>query len=191
MRLRVRRLEREDLRARVAWFNHPDVYMYMTVEVPMSLAATERWFQNASVDANRRDFAFAVSSKEEEITVAMGGLVDIDRHHGRAELYMLVGPEHRGMGYGRAVLRWLCNFGFGSLGLHRIYLTTIDCNERAQRLYGLHGFREEGRLRKHLFHLGEFRDRLVFGLLRDEWELKTWAVLSRPLELEINVDEGA
>ncbi len=191
MRLTVRRLEREHLTLRVSWFNHPDVFKYMTLDVPMSLAATERWFQNASVNQHRRDFCFLLASDDDEVPVAMGGLVDIDRHHSRAELYMLVGPEYSGRGIGRAVLRWLCNYGFNSLGLQRIYLTTVAGNERAENLYRSHGFEEEGRLRRHLYHLGDFKDRLMFGLLRHEWETMRWAVVNRTLELEIDVDARA
>lgn len=190
LKLRVRRLERDDLALRVSWFNHPEVYRYMTLDVPMSLAATERWFQSASVDEKRRDFAFDLWSEQEIRPVAMGGLIDINWHHSRAELYMLVSPQHFGRKIGRQVLRWMCNYGFSALGLQRIYLTTVEDNRRAQKLYRSHGFQEEGRLRKHLYHLGKYKDRIIFGLLRDEWEQATWAAVSRSVELEIDFEES-
>lgn len=45
----------------------------------------------------------------------------------------------------------------------------IDFNERSLRMHRKLGFREEGRLRKIDFKNGEYHDRVMFGLLREEW----------------------
>lgn len=188
MTIRVRRLEPHDLPTRVAWLNAPAIHAYMTLNVPMSLGETQQWYQRAASNELRRDFVFAeVASGQEKRLVSMGGLVDIDLRHSRAELYMMVHPERQGRGIGRLTVRWLCNFGFNSLRLNRIYLTTLAHNERARRLYERHGFVFEGRLRRHLLHGGQYVDRMVHGLLRDEWLHQPWAIVDSPVPLEVTV----
>lgn len=171
----VRRLEREDLQTRVAWFNQQSVYRQMTFDIPSSLADTEEWFSRNRLNRNRADFCFFLRDDENEVTrVAMGGLVDISQRHRRAEIYVVVNPEMTGRGIGQKTVQWLCNYGFSELNLMRIYLFTLPDNARAQRLYELSGFVREGVLRQHVYHRNNLTDRHVYGLLRKEWLQQPW-----------------
>lgn len=174
-RIIVRRLEREDLEARVAWFNHPSTYEQMTIDIPVSLAGTEEWFSRNRLNRSRADFCLFTQNEEGAMTrAAMCGLVDIDSYHRRAELYVAVNPEMTGRGIGRKAVQWLCNYGFSELNLLKIYLFTFPQNQRAQRLYERTGFVLEGILRQHVFHRGRFTDRCAYGILRDEWLKQQW-----------------
>jgi diamine N-acetyltransferase len=176
MKILVRRLEYSDLSTRVEWFNTPSVYQQMTLSVPMSLSDTQKWFTQNTLNPRRLDFSFLIQSSEhkEYDLGAMGGLVDIDNCHQRAELYILVKPGMTGQGIGQRSVRWLCNYGFLHLSLIRIYLYTIEGNDKARQLYTRNGFSHEGILRKHLFHNGNFEDRYIQGLLRSEWQALPW-----------------
>jgi len=180
--IRARRLEADDLPARVQWFNSPAVYEQMAIDAPLSLSGTRQWYTSAVLSDRRRDFTFEDVSQVGRL-VAMGGLTDISRQHGHAELYIVVNPELHGRGFGSAAVRWLCNYGFIQLGLHRIYLHTMGFNDGARRLYERLGFVSEGMLRQHTMHHGHYVDRFVHGLLRTEWANQSWAA-SRPLRLE-------
>ena len=50
------------------------------------------------------------------------------------------------------------------LGLRRLYLTVLEDNHRAIRAYEKCGFVAEGRLRKHAYKRGEFRDLIFMGI---------------------------
>lgn len=180
--LTVRRLEREDLATRVEWFNAPAVCNQMTIHPPLSLANTNQWFTNNILSDSRRDFTFLLQEQGDDDLVAMGGLVDIDNWHRRAELYIVVNPRMTAQGIGRQSIQWLCNFGFIQLNLSRIYLCTLEDNDGARRLYGRLGFVREGRLRKHIYHNGTLVDRYVQGLLKEEWKETPWHA-SPPLSL--------
>ena len=159
----VRRLELQDLEARVEWFNSPSVYRYMSIEVPMSLADTELWFANSRQNPQRRDFVVLLRDDGQESPVAMCGLTSIDSRSRNAELYIMADPERQGRGYGTIAVTWLCNYGFCELGLYRIYLTVLAHNARARRLYERLGFALEGTLRHHVYCGGAYCDRLLFG----------------------------
>jgi len=189
MELIVRRLEWEDLPERVAWFNTPSVYTNMLVEVPMSLARTQRWFEDRVADECHQDFSFLMRSQGEWPSLcAMGGLTDISPRHRSGELYVVVRPGETRRGIGSAVVKWLCNYGFLRLGLWRIQLHTFEHNEAARRLYEMLGFVHEGVLRESALHHGDFANRHVQALLRPEWEKQPWR-LEGPLPLSTNTEE--
>ncbi|MFF4120218.1 GNAT family N-acetyltransferase [Streptomyces sp. NPDC001714] len=59
---------------------------------------------------------------------------------------------------------------FGAYCLNRLELDTWSGNERAVRAFTRLGFREEGRRRSAVLVRGERYDRVLFGMLREEWE---------------------
>ncbi len=184
-RVVARRLEPEDLPYRVDWFNSPEIHSQMTIETPISLATTRQWFTRHQMNERRRDFTFLESPDESPGTpIAMGGLLDIDGVHGHAELYILVAPGRSGQGYGSRATRWLCNFGFVVLELHRVYLYTLHTNPGARKMYERIGFTHEGILREHVRHQGARVDRHVQSILRSEWERLSWRQ-DAPLSFEV------
>lgn len=193
--IHVRKLEKRDLPTRVKWFNALPVYTQMPLEIPISLADTEEWFMRNRLNDHRRDFSFVIEQGEAEVIVAMGGLVDINHYHRRAELYMVVNPELFGKGIGGQATRWLCNFGFVVLDLRRIYLFTLYGNERARRMYESIGFLQEGVLRQHHFHNGAYHDRCIYGLLKSDWQKQPWSITEGPISFEFslaqNIEIGA
>jgi len=188
MRIAVRRLEYKDLSERVAWFNTPSIYTQMLIDVPLSIAGTEKWFRERVLDERHHDFVFLICRSDAEPNLcAMGGLTDVSYRHRRAELYVVVRPGETGRGIGSAVVKWLCNYGFLQLNLWRIQLYTFHENERARRVYERLGFIHEGVLRGHVFHQGRFADRHIQSLLRCDWERQPWR-LEEPLPLTVEVD---
>ena len=100
----------------------------------------------------------------------MGGLTGIDRETNRAELYIFVNPDLQGHGIGEKATQLLCEYGFGTIGLDKIYLQTNGSNHAAQRVYRKVGFSLEGRLRNETIVNNAVDDRLCFGLLKSEFE---------------------
>ena len=56
------------------------------------------------------------------------------------------------------------------MNLNRVYLRVYAENERAVRCYRACGFREEGRLREHVYFDGHYGDVLEMAVLRREFE---------------------
>ncbi|TFK40556.1 acyl-CoA N-acyltransferase [Crucibulum laeve] len=78
-------------------------------------------------------------------------------------------PEFWRKGYGEEASRFVIDYGFRSLGLHRISLGVFEGNDRAIALYRRLGFVDEGTLRKQLWKDGGWWDVYLMGLLEDEW----------------------
>ncbi len=71
---------------------------------------------------------------------------NIDTFHGEAELGITVGEKSCwGKGYGSAAVALLLEYLLGRQGFRRIYLKTLDWNERARRCFISAGFAEYSR----------------------------------------------
>lgn len=74
-----------------------------------------------------------------------------------------------GQGYGTDAMRLAVRYAFTELNLHRISLTVLGTNPRAQRAYEKAGFVVEGRQRGLSHYDGQRVDEVYMGLLREEW----------------------
>jgi RimJ/RimL family protein N-acetyltransferase len=87
-----------------------------------------------------------------------------------AEIGCELAPEHWGRRYPLEMGRWLLQFGFTELRLHRVYSHCIAGNRGAVALAEALGMKQEGRLRENVKIRGERHDTLIHGILRHEWE---------------------
>lgn len=164
--MKLRKLELKDLPSRVEWMNHPKVYQSMHFDVPVLLEKTKQWFDNVKKNPNRSDVVF----EEKGMLVGMGGLTNINRLTGKAELYVFINPNLQAGGLGTKAVEMLCRFGFDELKLNKIYLETNENNYAAIRVYEKCGFLLEGTLREeYLSEEGQLLNRLYFGLLKKEF----------------------
>ena len=83
--------------------------------------------------------------------------------------YGLTKPEYRGKGYTTDAAKTILKYGFGHLGLERISAATQEENIGSQRVLEKCGFKLEGRERKAEYLHGKRYDRLMYGLLADEF----------------------
>ena len=173
MTIKARRISQGDLAERARWINDDSVGPQLAILGEVTEETTRKWWEANRARADRLDVAFEAS--DYTAPVAMGGLVSIDATHARSELYVFVRPDALGRGYGGSSVEWLCNYGFGHYDLRKIFLYTMESNQRANNLYRKLGFTLEGLLREHMIHRGQAVNRCVFGLLRHEWKGLSWS----------------
>lgn len=163
--IKVRALTEYDLETRVEWMNSPAIYETMHYEIPIRIENTRQWFLSNLSNPTRRDFVF---EDENGAVVAMGGLTGIDSDNYKAELYIFVHPTRQGEGLGTRTTYLLCQFGFGVMGLRKIFLYTDSSNLGARKVYEKVGFKLEGCLRQENVKHGTREDRLYYGLFSHE-----------------------
>lgn len=156
--LYYRRVEREDLAHRVRWLNDPEINQTLTFDVPVSQASTEAWFGKTVLDSSKVNLMFFVRSGDNYVPLGFGGFINVDMKNQRAELYITIGnKEHQGKGFGKELVNFLTDFGFNHLGLEKIYLSTLEHNDRALQLYLRCGFEKEGFFARHIMHQGQLK----------------------------------
>lgn len=136
-----------------------------------TLPEFEEQIRSQRVTDGRR--LFTIEAEGEDGPVVIGSITfrGLDRISHRATIGMAIGDKrYWGRGYGTEAVRQFVRFLFTSYNLHRIDIDTFADNERAIRCYKKVGFVEEGRLRKALWTTKGYRDQVMMGLLREEWE---------------------
>jgi [ribosomal protein S5]-alanine N-acetyltransferase len=167
----LRPLVREDLSGRYsAWLNDSEVMCYMESGIfPSTPDDLEKFFRE--VTGSRNQVIMAVADKKTHQHIGNVKLGPIDWVHRRAHFGILIGErKFWGKGVGAEATRMAVEYGFGRLNLNRIDLGVYAEHEAAVRCYEGVGFKIEGRLRRDLFHHGEYKDRLWMGLLRAEYK---------------------
>lgn len=163
----LRALELSDLERTHKWHNDPELYKMLGGTFRYTSRATEE-------DWLRRKQTYSVSVSEVNLAVCLAEslqhigniyLRNMDWVARNAELHIFIGePDQRSKGYGEAAVRLLINYAFQDLGLLRLYLFVLEDNTPAMRVYEKCGFIVEGKLRRHAFKEGKFKDVLVMGI---------------------------
>jgi [ribosomal protein S5]-alanine N-acetyltransferase len=86
--------------------------------------------------------------------------------------YWLV-PEVHGEGYGTEAVSLLVEYVFRTYDAPTVKAKVFDYNAASRSLLESLGFAEEGRTLAGSFVDGEYRDDLIYGLLREEWRVET------------------
>ena len=74
----------------------------------------------------------------------------------------------RGKGYAKEAVKLLVAYLFAGYPVERIIAFTEQENGPAQRVLKKNGFVQEGNLRRSIFRDGQWRDILIYGILRQE-----------------------
>ena len=147
-------------------FAHP-------TEVPIlgqSSENADKWFDEIQKDQGNRHVRLGICLKDGRV-IGDVALQDIDRQNRSCSVGMgIARAQDRGKGYGKQALALILDYGFGILGLERIWASTSDLNAAAQECLINGGFTLEGTERHALWLLSAYHDRLIFGILREEWE---------------------
>jgi RimJ/RimL family protein N-acetyltransferase len=92
----------------------------------------------------------------------------VPRSSGAIEIGAALFPEFRGRGLGTDAQRRLVDYLFATSTVRRLQAGTEVANVAEQRALEKVGFTREGVLRGLNFRLGEWRDSVIYGLLRGD-----------------------
>ena len=111
--------------------------------VTITRQRTEQWLASRTGQTDRADFAILATVDGAFLGEAVLNNFDPDVASANFRI-MLAGPQVFGRGFGTAATRMVLDYGFDTVGLHRIHLEVFDINPRARRMYEKCGFRYEG-----------------------------------------------
>jgi len=171
----LRGLDMSDLDRMHAWHNDRELYeMHGGPFRFISRQATQTWLEQKTGYA-----ANGPTATEVNLAMCVRGT---DKHVGNiylhqinwisrnAELRIFIGdPAERSKGYGKSAIRQLLSYAFRDLGLVKVHLGVLDDNPAARASYERIGFIAEGRLRKHAFKQGTWKDVVLMGILAEDY----------------------
>ncbi|WP_323760607.1 GNAT family protein [Maricaulis sp.] len=166
-RLLLRPLVPDDAEALFPALGDPDTMTYWSRPAFTTVAAARAHLVTSTRSASVRTWAICRPSDPGD---ALGWVVLMDRKDGVAETGYIIRPDARRAGIVSEAVSRILAYGFGELGLRRIYADTDPDNCGSIAVLKKLGFTLEGRLRGQWnTHLG-IRDSLIFGRLAAEWQ---------------------
>lgn len=185
-RIRFRGIEKDDLAIFIKWFNDPEVLRGTGIYLPLSMADQEDWFEamrkrpvdehNLAIEVSLPGMrAVDVADEPGEPGWKLIGscsFFNLDHHNRCSEFGITIGEKsYWNKGYGTEAVRLLCQHGFNTLNLNRIYLRVFETNPGAVRAYEKAGFMHEGRQRQAEFREGKYIDVIVMSILKEEYTI--------------------
>ncbi|MEW6406445.1 MAG: GNAT family protein [Chloroflexota bacterium] len=173
-RVRLRAIERDDVKRYYEWVNDPEVTRSLALYLPMSNQDEEQWFERVSHgDPNEKPLAIEVRDGDGWKLIGNCGVFGIEWVNSSAELGIMIGDKTCwNQGHGTEVMILLLRHCFETLNLHRVFLRVYADNTRGLRAYEKAGFVEEGRMREAVFKHGKYDDVVFMGVLRSEWNAR-------------------
>jgi len=164
-------INEEDILEFQKWFN--DVSFMRNYDVVSAIPKNTEDIKDMFSEITKCNTAyiFAVKELKEQKLIGVTGFENISWNNGTALIYIGIGEEKsRGQGHGTEAFKLTIEFGFEELNFHRIYLTVLEYNEPAIKLYEKLGFKREGVYREFIHRDGKRYDMYLYGLLRHEWD---------------------
>lgn len=167
----LRALDVNDANEFYAWSCDREVTQYSlsSYAYPQSKVDISTWL--SGINANSKCVSFGICSIETGTLIGYAGIASISTLNRCGEYFILIGNKaYWGQGIGTEVTKMITDYGFNTLGLHRIELTAYSKNTSALHAYEKAGYVHEGVKRQSGFRNGEFVDKVMMAVLAPDWK---------------------
>lgn len=174
-RLRLREFSEDDWRATWPYESNPDVVRYMShgVRTPEESLKYIQDSMATALESPRRIHDLAVVLREDGRLIGRVGLKVVDAEQREGALWYILNPSWWGSGYISEAAGAMLDFGFTTLGLHRVWADCDPRNTGSVRVMQRLGMRPEAHFRENVFLKGEWCDSLIHAILDREWAARS------------------
>lgn len=168
----LRPLTESDVPLLVRWINDPETREFLGTSVPMMEGFEREWVRKLSQQhVDMQNIVLMIETLGDCKPIGLMGLHKINLKDRSATTGAVIGEaEFRGKGYGVASKMHLLKYAFRDLNLNRVTSTVISGNDRSVAYSRRCGYVQEGVIREAVFRGGRYRDHILLGVLRPEWE---------------------
>ncbi|KAE9404065.1 acyl-CoA N-acyltransferase [Gymnopus androsaceus JB14] len=114
-------------------------------------------------------FYAIIETKENSEWAGFINLFNAENKNRAATVSIALLPAFWGQGYATEALRFIVDYSFRELALHRVNLQVLGHNAAAIKLYKKVGFVEEGVQRKAGWSDGKWQDVIWMAMLDEDW----------------------
>ena len=170
-RLVLREMMLDDVEFYFHHFNNDKIVEDCCFPGPKCLEAAKEELERYCIKPfkENRGIRWGIVVKGSKDLIATCGYYDWNKTARRAEIGYDLDPAYWGQGLMTEALHAALKFGFEEMELNRIQAITDSKNTRSIKLVHRLGFKEEGVLRQRSYFNGQFRDDVIFSLLKKEW----------------------
>ncbi len=118
----------------------------------------------------RAKILLAVERRDDDRLVGEVSLIWRSVADQQAEIGYILHPDAHGQGFATEAALALLAFGFGEVGLHRIYARCDARNLASARVMQRLGMVQEAHFREHTHVKGQWDEELIYAILDREWQ---------------------
>lgn len=169
----LREISENDLPLINKWRN--DVKLISLLGTPfrhINLETDFEWFQNYLKNRDTQVRCAIIDEKTDHI-LGIASLTGINHINKNCEFHIMIGDnKNRNKGVGTIATQKMVEHAFRNLNMHKIWLTVLEHNISAIKVYEKIGFKKEGLLKEAVFKEGRFRNLFYMALLESEYKFK-------------------
>jgi RimJ/RimL family protein N-acetyltransferase len=171
-RLLLRPLHQDDLPHLQQYATRPEFYRYLPIveQTPDTVAAFLEQRLAEAKDPENQHWVFALEPYGAGHLIGTVRLSITSKDHRIADTGYGLNSDFQRLGYMTEAVRAVLNFGFGDLGMHRIWATADVENIASCRVLEKVGMVQEGWLRQDKLVRGQWRDSFLYAILEGELE---------------------
>jgi [ribosomal protein S5]-alanine N-acetyltransferase len=172
-RLTLREVSMNDLETIHALNSLPETDEYNTLGIPANIQVTESLLVDWIADNThqpRNGYVLAIMHTESNRFLGMIAMTLAKPKFSQGEVWYKLHPNEWNKGYATEALKGMLDFGFNTLGLHRIQAGVAVDNIASAKVLEKVGMIREGRKRKVLPIRGQWIDNFFYGILEEDWE---------------------
>lgn len=155
------------------WNNDPELTYYDS-EYPHEHESFDDFLKRVKAvvdDRNQTAELFEIHLEESDKLIGIVDVHAIDEYNRRCFVNCTIGDtDYANKECDIAAMRIILGYCFNERGMHKVATTAFDFNtawiDHVEEL----GFTQEGELREHVLKKGEFRNKLIFSILEDEYQ---------------------
>ena len=163
--LRLRALEPTDLDLLYTWENDATVWAASDTAAPYSRQVLWQYLENYTGDIYQSRQLRLMIELNDGTAVGTVDFFHYDPLNNRAELGLLIAPEHRGHGYGRMALQLARDYAAQHIGMRQLYVYIRTDNTACLQLFVDFGFEQAGLLHAWVKRGRNYHDVAVLQLL--------------------------
>ncbi len=172
LRLEIRQVALSDLNDIHALHSLPATDEFNTLGIPETIQVTEELLKNWITQQNARprlSYTFSINLIDTKEFIGLIALNIGKPKYKIAEVWYKTHTAYWKKGYTTESLKKILEFGFLTLGLHRIEAGCAVENIASKRVLEKAGMLQEGRKRKILPIRGDWVDNYIFGILETDF----------------------
>lgn len=169
-RIYLRALELDDYKISVKWRNDDNITNLLGgSKWFVSMETEKQWVQNAIMQ--NKDIRLAICTVDKDIYIGNIYLTGIDYLNRKAQTQILIGNrEYWNNGYGTEAMRLLLEYAFNYKNLRRLEAVVLEDNIGSRKMHEKLGYKKEGILRQSVYKNGQYKNQILFALLKTEYE---------------------
>ena len=168
-RIFLRALEISDYLLINEWRNNPKLNYYLGGNIFLVSSEREKKSIENKIFDDSKNIYFAICDNESNELIGYSSINDIDLRNLKA-LWggTLIGEKFLGKGYGLESAKLILNFLFDQYPVNKCYAYCLETHPATIKLFNSLGFKKDGVLREEVYKNGEFKNVLLFSILRRE-----------------------